>query len=97
MKNVTLYEPASSDGYVPYGAGFYFLDEGLAKQWAINKHGAYAVDPIIHNAVEREDGRFLILKSTEAVSVMNTAQLKEDIRLKALSKLSPEEREVLGL
>lgn len=96
MKIIYLYEPASSDGYHSSGDGSFHLDRDYAHQIAINRHGAYAANPHVHPAIEIEDGRYLLLKSSKPVSVAGTDQAVEDIAKKALSKLTPAERAALG-
>lgn len=97
MKIISLFEPASSDGYKHFGDGVFHLSASNADQAAKNKHGGYAVEPIKHDAIEFEDGRYLLLKSTKPVSIVGTTQATEDIAKAALEKLTPAERVALGL
>lgn len=97
MKIVTLYESAQTDGYTEEGTGKFFLDEDLARAISIQNHGGYAVKPLQHNAIEI-DGKYLLLKSSHPVILAtDTERLNQRLRENALSKLTSEEIEVLGL
>lgn len=97
MKIIKLFEVASSDGYKSSGDGELHLSSTNAYQSARNRHKGYAAMPIEHDAIEAEDGRYLLLKSTNPVSVVGTAQAVEDIAKAALEKLTSAERAALGL
>lgn len=92
-----LYEPASSDGYSHTGDGEFYLCESTAQQVGRNRHGGYSVDPIQHDAYQFEPGNYLLLRSTQPVAVVGTAQATQHIDKAALNKLTAAEREALGL
>jgi hypothetical protein len=92
-----LYEPASSNGYSHTGDGEFYLCESTAQQVGLNRHGGYAVAPIQHDTYQFEPGRYLLLRSTQPVAVVGTAQATQHIAKAALGKLTPAERKALGL
>lgn len=97
MEIVRLYEPASTDGYTHSGDGVYYLDESVARSVGKNRHGNYSVDPLLHLAIEIIKGDYLRLVSSHPVHLADSEKAKDEIREKALSKLSDEEKELLGL
>lgn len=97
MKIVTLYEPASSDGYSSKGDKQYNLDKTVAVAQGKQKHGNYANTPFEHLAVKDTDGKYYLLKQAEPVLLADSAEAKAEIKKTALAKLSAEERQVLGL
>lgn len=97
MKIITLYETAYTDGYNHFGDANFFLDESIAKASTRMKYKGYAVDPIKHSAVMISKDTFLLLKSPDPVYLAGSELEKLRIRENALSKLSKEEKEILGL
>lgn len=97
MKIVTIYEAQHTDGYSHFGGGVYFLSESEAASWSKTKYGGYAVAPQPIAAIDDGNGRYYILKSVKPVSILGTQQAKEDLAKAALSKLTKEEIEALGL
>lgn len=96
IKIVTLYEPQSTDGYRSFGEGVYFKIKTLADNYAKNKHKSYAYLSEEHKAiVDGED--YYLLKSEFPVYVEGSEKADEQKRKSALSKLSEEDKKVLGL
>lgn len=96
MEIVEIYEAAYSDKYFSkVGVGVYFLDYDEASNYTYRGEGCDY--PILHNTVKCSDGRYLILKSTAPISIVEREQHEQDIFAKALAKLTPEEIEVLGI
>jgi hypothetical protein len=101
LEIVKLIESASSDGYKPSGDGNFFLDCSLATAFAKGKYGNHA-DIIEHWAVKESEDSYYILGSwclnmPEPVALFNSEAAKNQIKEKALSKLTEEEKKILGL
>lgn len=98
MEIVKIYESASTDGYTHTGDGLYFLDETIAIAVAKNKHGSYSVNPILHKGIAIDDkGGYILVYSDKPIALADSEAEKECIRMSAISKLSKEECEVLGI
>lgn len=94
MNIVTLFEPASSDGYKLSGDGTYYLSEHLADAQA--KQSTHAAGSIPHAAVEIGlSGTYLLLKSTEPVTIVGTSAARAAVAAVAEKKLSAAEIESL--
>lgn len=96
IKIVTLYEPQSSDGYGSFGDGVYFKTETLADNYSKNKHKAYASYSKDYKAIVDGEDYYLLERETP-VYVEGSNKSKERKREIALSKLSEEDKKVLGL
>lgn len=94
---VTLYEPASSDGYSSKGDGKYYLESHVATAQGKQRHGNYASSNFEHPAIKGDAGKFWLLKQTTPVVLADSAEAQAEIKKAALAKLSAEERKVLGL
>lgn len=97
MNVIEIYESGSTDGYKHFGDNKYFLNESMAKAYAKNKHGNYCIDPIKHFAINAGDEKYYLLKSESPINLANSEAEKLKIKESALSKLSSEEREILGV
>lgn len=97
MEIVKIYESASSDGYTSTGDRLYFLDEKIATAISKRKHGTYSTESIQHLGVKVNDGEYLLVISEKPIALADSEAAKEKIRQSALSKLSKEEQEILGL
>lgn len=97
MKIIKLYEVASSDGYHDRGEGRYYLSESEAKTAGELKNQGWSATPIKHNAVQNDDGGYFLLTNTNPVYLEGSPQLEEEKKKKALSKLTKEEKKLLGL
>lgn len=96
MNITTLFEPASSDGWMSTGDGTYYLSEHLADAAARARHQGNAASSIKHLAVEIGlSGTYLLLKSPTPVHVVGTAAARSAIAASAIKKLSPDEIESL--
>ena len=95
-KIIEVYESASTDGYSMYGDGVYFLELHQAEHYSTNKHRGYGRTRA-HDALQLEDGRVFTLKSTTPIIIQGSKGYAERIKEGALAKLSPEEKEILGL
>lgn len=97
MEIINIYESASTDGYTSTGDRKYFTEKSLAIAYGKNKHGNYVTDPICYYAINIPDDGYLILASKDPVFLADSEEEKKKIKDHALSKLSSEEREVLGI
>lgn len=93
IKLVTLYEPRSTDGYRSFGEGCYFKMSSSAEDYSRKKNGAYSASNKEHKSIVDGDN----LKSGSPVYVEGTEKADEQKRKLALSKLSEEDKKVLGL
>ncbi len=94
---IKLYEPTSSDGHSSTGDGVYFLDIELARMTSEQKHGNYASSPIMHLGIEIEKDKYLLLKQEKPVLLANSESAISEVKKNAISKLSEEEIDILGL
>lgn len=94
-KIVTVYNIGYTDGYHHNEGATYALTKVEAERIAGEIHRG-------HRSVEQGlaiqvDGKTFLLKDEEPICFHGTASHKEKIKLKALSKLTKEEREALGI
>lgn len=97
MEIIKIYESASSDGYSATGDRLYFLDEAIATATAKRKHGNYSTTSFQHFGVKVSNDEYLLVVSEKPIVLADSEMAKEKIRQSALSKLSKEERDVLGI
>ncbi len=96
IKIVTIYEPQYSNGCRNFGEGVYFKTETLADNYSKNKHKAYASYSKDYKAiVDGED--YYLLKIESPVYIEGSEKADEQKRKEALSKISEEDKRVLGL
>lgn len=96
IKIVAIYEPQYSNGCRNFGEGVYFKTETLADNYSKNKHKAYASYSQDYKAIVDGEDYYLLERETP-VYVEGSNKSKEQKRKLALSKLSEEDKKVLGL
>jgi len=97
VEKVTIYEIAETDGYRPCPRGIFLFKKAEAILLTKHLYGNYRADPIPHNALRAKDNDFYLLKSEKPVFLYDSEKAKEEIKEKALAKLTDEEKELLGL
>ncbi len=96
MKIVTLYQPQHKDGCKIYHENKYFDNYTKANNYSVNKHGGYSASPKGIKAI-CDNGSYYILKSERPVYIYNSDLDIEHRKQGILDKLTPEEREILGV
>ena len=96
MKIVTLWQPQHTDGDRYYPEDVYFQTLHEADAYTREKYGAYGAGPKEVKAI-CENGEYYLLQQESPVYLHNSDLDKEKRKQEVLSKLSPEERELLGV
>lgn len=97
MEVIELYETASTDGYKQHPDGKFFESKFKAVAYGKNKYGYHSTEPIAHFAISDGDGNYYLLQQKESIQLADSKAEMEKVKRAALSKLTIEERQVLGL
>jgi hypothetical protein len=95
IETITVYRTGYSNGYTHAHSGPLFRTYADAKAYGVTEHGAYAVDPMPFEAID--DGMGGAYLVGERVVFIEQLERDRDTRQKALEKLNPAERRVLGI
>jgi hypothetical protein len=74
----------------------FYLAEHEAKSYSTNKHNGYG-RVITHDKVADIDGVYYLLKRATPIVLANTVEQLKELRELAMSKLTEEDKRVLGL
>ena len=94
IEPVTMYQIGYSDGYTHTHGGALYGSFDAAKFAGQKEHGAYAVDPKPVQVIVLGDTAWIVQGPCKTI---DQVEIERQIREAALAKLTPIERELLGV
>jgi hypothetical protein len=97
MKLSKVYEACYTDSMRNLHTGNFFHYKSLADEHSAKVYGTSSRPSCEYDVVLNNDGTFYLLASNHKYNFYNSSYKQEELKAKALSKLTVEEKELLGL